>query len=207
MERFEQLPFEQLHFEQLQELWRNQESPPAGGPDAAALTREFHRYGRKRSLINLVKTALVLFQIVWMISRMHGNPLALTGAIWIAVAEIVFLILDWRRQMAIAGMNFTEPSLGFVAHAMARLRDDRPRFRRQWAVLVCSAAGGINLIHLGVLQGSVSYRIGEQLADTALAVVVWRLGLWIREKRDQAERRPLIAQLTAMERALKEGVA
>ncbi|HXB72830.1 MAG TPA: hypothetical protein VNY05_31630 [Candidatus Acidoferrales bacterium] len=210
MERFEQLPFEPLPFEQLQELWRNQPPPLARVPDAAALTREFHRYGRKRSLINLVKAVVVLWQIVWMLSTLRGDPLALTGAIWIAVAEIVFLILDWRRQMAIAGMNFTEPSLGFVAHAMARLCEDRLRFRRQWALLVCSAAGGINLMNLGSLHGSVSHRIGEHLEGTAMALVAWRLGLWLREKRDRAERRPLIAQLTAMERALKalkEGAA
>jgi hypothetical protein len=205
MERSEQLPFEQL-----QELWRNQQPAPARVPDAAALTRELHRYGRKRSLIYLVKAVLLLLQIVWMIARLRGSPLAMAGAIWIAAAEIVFLILNWRRQMAIAGMNFTEPSLDFVAHAMAKLRGDRPRFRQQCAVLAFSAAGGINLIYLGILHGAVSQRIAEHLAGTAVALVAWRLGLWLREKRDAAERRPLIAQLTAMERALqalKEGIA
>jgi hypothetical protein len=76
------------------------------------------------------------------------------------------------------------------------LRGDRPRFHQQCAALAFRAAGGINLIYLG--------------ARTALALVAWRLGLWLREKRDAAERRPPIAQLTAMERALqalKEGVA
>jgi hypothetical protein len=203
MERFEQLPFEPPPFEQLQELWRNQPPPPARMPDAAAFTRELHRYARRRNLIYFVKAVVVLFQIVWMISRFRWSPPALTGAIWIAAAEIVFLILDWRRQMAIAGMNFTEPSLGFVAHAMARLREDRPLFRKQCAVLVFSVAGGINLIYLGVLHGTVSHRIGEHVEGTAIAVVAWRLSLWLREKRDRAERRPLIAQLTAMERALK----
>jgi hypothetical protein len=194
-------------FEELQELWQNQRQPAARVLDGGALTRELKRYGRKRNLINVVKAVLVAAQISWMIARPHGSPLALCGAVWIAAAEIVFLVLDWRRQMAIAGMNFLEPSLGFVDHAVARLREDRPLFRKQWAVLVFSVAGGINLINLGVLHGSVSSRIGEHLADTAMALVVWRLGLWLREKRDRAERRPLIAQLTAMERALKEGTA
>ena len=201
MARFEPLPFEEL-----QELWQNQRQPPACVPDGGALTGELKRYGRKRNLINIVKSGLVLCQIVWMLASFRASPLALTGAVWIAVAEIVFVVLDWRRQMAIASMNFTEPSLGFVAHAMARLRGDRPLFRKQWAVLVFSAAGGINLINLGVLHGSVSYRIGQHLEGTAVAIVAWRLGLWLREKRDQAERRPLIAQLTAMERAFKEGM-
>ena len=60
------------------------------------------------------------------------------------------------------------------------LRGDRPRFRRQCAVLAWHLAG---------------------------TVAAWRLGLWLREKRDRAERRPLLAQLTAMERAFKEGPA
>jgi len=40
-----------------------------------------------------------------------------------------------------------------------------------------------------------------------VALAAWRLGRWLREKRVEAERRPLIAQLTAMERSLKEGPA
>jgi hypothetical protein len=206
MTGFEELPFEQPRFRQLQELWRNQ-PPPAHVPDAAALTRELHRYGRKRSFIFLVKAVLAVFQIVWMIASLGGGPLALTGAIWIGGAEIAFLILDWRRQMAIANMNFTEPSLGFVAHATARLREDRLRFRKQFAVLVFSIAGAINLIYLENLHGTAGHRIAEHLEFTGTMLVAWRLGLWLREKRDRAERRPLIAQLTAMERALKEGPA
>ena len=114
------------------------------------------------------------------------------------------------QRNLIAGMNFTEPSLDFIAHAMARLRGDRPRFRKQCALLAFSAAGGINFIYLGILHGAVSHRIAEHLAGTAAALVAWRLGLWLREKRDAAERRPLLAQPTAIERALQalqEGVA
>ena len=190
-------------FEELQELWQNQRQPAARALDGGALTRELKRYGRKRNLINIVKAVLVGAQISWMFARLRSSPLALGGAVWIAAAEIVFLILDWRRQMAIACMNFLEPSLGFVAHAMARLREDRPLFRKQFAVLVFSVAGGINLIYLGILHGTAGYRIGEHLEGTAMTVVAWRLGAWLRDKRVEAERRPLIAQLTAMERALK----
>ena len=190
-------------FEELQELWQNQRQPAARALDGGALTRELKRYGRKRKLINIVKAVLVAAQISWMITRTHWSPLALGGAVWIAAAEIVFLILDWRRQMAIACMNFLEPSLGFVDHAVARLREDGRLFRKQCAVLVFSAAGGINLIYLGILHGSVTHRVAEHLAGTALVLVAWRVGAWLRDKRVEAERRPLIAQLTAMERALK----
>jgi hypothetical protein len=197
-------------FEELQELWQNQRQPAARVLDGGALTRELKRYGRKRNLINIVKAVLVAAQISWMIATLHGSPLALAGAVWIAAAEIVFIVLDWRRHMVIAGMNFPEPSLGFVDHAVARLREDWPLFRKQCAVLVFSVAGGINLIYLGILHGTAGHRIGEHLEGTAMALVAWRLSLWLREKRDRAERRPLIAQLTAMERALKalkEGTA
>ena len=194
-------------FEELQELWQNQEPPAAGVPDGAALTRELRRYGRNRNLINIVKAVLVAGQICYMIARMRGIPLAFAGAVWIAVAEIVFIVLDWRRQWAIAHLDFQVPSLGFVDHAVARLREDERLFRSQYAILVCSVAMGINVIYLGILSGSVAHRIMDHLEFTALALLAWRLGRWLREKRVEAERRPLIAQLTAMERSLKEGVA
>ena len=194
-------------FEELQQLWQNQRQPEARVPDGIALTRELKRYGRKRNLINIVKAVLVAIQISWIVARLRGSPLALGGAVWIGAAEIVFIVLDWRRQWAVAHLNFPEPSLGFVDHALARLREDARLFRRQFAILVISVVAGINLIDLGTVQGSVSRRIAGHLAGTAVALAAWRLGRWLREKRVEAERRPLIAQLTAMERSLKEGPA
>jgi len=193
-------------FEELQQLWQNQRQPATRVPDGAAVTRELKIYGRKRNLINIVKTVLVLAQICWMIALMRAIPLALAGALWIGAAEIAFIVLDWRRQWAIAHLNFLEPSLGFVEHAAARLREDGRLFRRQFALVILSVAAGINLIYLGTLRGSMAHRVTGHIEGTAMALAAWRLGVWLREKRVEAERRPLIAQLTAMERALKEGL-
>lgn len=192
-------------FEELQALWQKQQPPAARGPDGTALTRELHRYGRRRNLISVVKAVLVSGLVWWMIDRLHRRPLTLAGALWVSAAAVVFLILDWRRQYAIAHLNFTEPSLGFVRHAMAQLREDGELFRKQFQLLVLNAAIGINVIYLGTLGGSASHRIYTHLVGTAVALAAWRLGRWVREKRVEGERRPLLAQLTAMARAFEEG--
>ena len=193
-------------FEELQELWQNQPPPATRQPDGTALTRELERYGRKRNLINVVKTVLVLAQISWMIAQFRRTPLALAGALWIAAAEVVFIVLDWRRQWAIAHLNFLEPSLGFVERAVARLREDARLFRKQFSLVVLSIAAGMNLINLGTIHGSVAHRVAGHIESTAVAVLAWRLGAWLREKRVEVERRPLIAQLTALQRAFKDGL-
>jgi hypothetical protein len=193
-------------FEELQELWQNQQPPAAHVPDGTALARELQRYGRKRNLINIVKSVAVLAQIFWLIARLRGSPPALLGAVWISAAEVVFIVLDWRRQWAIANLNFPEPSLGFVKHATARLREDGRLFRKHFAIVIFNVAAGMNLISLGTLHGSLVHRVTGHIEDTAVVLVAWRVGIWLRAKRVEVERRPLIAQLRAMERAFKEGL-
>jgi hypothetical protein len=192
--------------EEFQELWQNQStallSPDTGR--AAELTAAFRRYGRRQNYINAGRLGVVFFQIIWMLLKGRRTPLSLCGLALVALGESVYLASDWRNQLGIARLNFTEPSLEFLRTTIQRLYDQRDPMRRHFWFLVVTLAGGINLLVLDKPHVTLPGRIAWHLTGCATPFAAYVIGLKIRGMRWRHECLPLIERLRAMERGLEE---
>jgi hypothetical protein len=193
-------------FEELQELWQSQATALAK-PDtarAAELTAAFRRYGRRQNYINMLRLGAILFQIVWMLLKARRMPLTLCGLALLVLGESVYLFSDWRNQLGIARLNFTEPSLAFLRTTIQRLYGQRDPMRQHFWFLVVTLAGGINLLVLDKEHLTQLERIAWQLTGCAAPFAAYVLGLKIRGMRWKYECLPLVERLRAIERALQE---
>jgi hypothetical protein len=193
-----------VRFEDLQDLWQHQQ-PPAGRTDTASLTRALSRYGRRQTWIFLAKLAAVVAVIGWQIAQSRGSFWALCGVALTAALAMVLLAVDWRNQRAISQLNFAEPSVEFVRNAMERLMEQREPFRKYYWPLMFFVVGAINLI-LGDLPDSITplRRLAWHVICSALPFAGYEVGRRVRIRRFEAECRPLVDRLTALEHALEE---
>jgi hypothetical protein len=193
--------------EDLQKLWQSQAA--LAEPDASAraveITDAFRRYGRRQNYINVVRLAAVLFQIGWVLIKARRIPLTLCGLALLVLGESVYLFSDWRNQLGIARLNFTEPSLEFVRTTVRRLLDQRDPMRPHFWFLAVTLTGGMNLLFLaGDGRLTLLERIACHLTACAMPFAAYVLGLQIRGKRWRYECLPLVERLRAIERALEE---
>jgi len=193
-------------FEELQDLWQSQPAALAelDAHRAAELTEAFRRYGRRQNYINSVRLGLLLFLNVWVLKAPQG-PLTVIGLSLMALGLSIYLFTDWRNQLGIARLNFTEPSLEFVRSTLKRLFDQRDPMRPHFWLLVATLAGGMNLLvlardpRLAPLE-----RVAHHLSACAAPFAAYVLALKIRGKRWRYECLPLVERLRAIERALEE---
>jgi hypothetical protein len=194
-------------FEELKELWQSQPVALAE-PDAqraAELTAAFRRYGRRQNYINSVRLGSLLVMIVWVL-KANRTPLILSGLSLIVLGVSVYLFSDWRNQLGIARLNFTEPSLEFVRTTLKRLFGQRDPMRPHFWFLVVTLAGGMNLLVLANdARLAPLERVAQHLSACAAPFAMYVLGLRIRGKRWRYECLPLVERLRAIERALEEG--
>jgi hypothetical protein len=194
-------------FEELQELWQSQPTAAAEpAARAAELTEAFRRYGRRQNYFNVVRLGAVLLQIVlWVRVREPRTLLTLCGMAVLVLGELVFLFSDWRNQLGIARLKFTEPSIAFVRNTIQRLYGQRNPFRQCGWFLGLTVAGGLNLLVLAKDQQLAPLeRIAYHLSACAAPCAMFVLGLRIRGKRWRHDCLPLVERLRAIERALEE---
>jgi hypothetical protein len=194
--------------EELQKLWQSQTVALADADTARAadLTAAFRRYGRRQNHFNVLRLGVVVLQIIlW---RQAGGPRSLLtwcGMGVLVLGELVFLFSDWRNQLGIARLNFTEPSLEFVRTTIQRLHEQRNPIRRYGWFLGVILAAGLNLLvlakdqHLAPLE-----RIASHLSASATPFAMYVVGLRIRGMRWNNECLPLVERLRVIERALQE---
>jgi len=194
--------------EDLQKLWQGQPTAlaePNETARAAELTEAFRRYGRRLNYFNMVRLGAVLVQIAAVLHKAYGNPLTFCGLVLLVMGESVYLFSDWRNQLGIARLNFTEPSLDFVRNTIQRLYAQRDPMRQHFWMLVVTLAGGLNLLFLAKDHGlTLSQRIGSHLTATAAPFALYVFGLKARGKRWNYECLPLVERLREIERALQE---
>src|SRR3954470_23415788 len=116
------------HFDELQTLWQTQPSPATPAFDPAALAGAFRRFGRRQNIINLAKSALVVWAIDRCYIAYHDRPLMALTSGGLLLFAVVALIAEWRIQRSIARLNFTAPSNDFVRAAIVQLQGQRNPF-------------------------------------------------------------------------------
>ena len=184
-------------FEELQQLWQQQ--PPRALParDASALRSAFRRYGRRNDLINIGKVLVLAFQLVFLVTQLRHRPMALFGACLADFSAVLFMLSDWRKQRAIARLNFADSSVDFVRTAIARLHEQRNPFRvREFYIAMGGFWVGCNLMFVNLWSHMTLSRVLVALAfSTATPFAAYFFGRWVRGKRFHNECRPLIDRL------------
>jgi hypothetical protein len=185
-------------FEKLQELWQGQAGPAVSAADTLRLTRSLRDYGRRQNYINTAKALLVAAMMVWWLGRAHVPARAIAGFGLIGLAAAAVVIRDWRTQRAIARLDFSAPSLGFVQAAIHRLMQQRDPCRRIYWPFMASLVAGMNLAL------APTHRWWLRAVASGLPFAAFELGMWVRRRRFDLECRPLLDQLAAMRSALEE---
>jgi hypothetical protein len=185
-------------FEELQELWQQQAEEPVSKHDAESLATGLRRFGRRQDFINLGKTALIVIQLVLVVSKLRHDPLRLFGAMLVDCSAIYFLVWEWRRQRAVARLNFAARSVDFLRTAIGRLEALRNPFRgREFYILM----GGF------WLGGNIMLRGGNWIARgllTALPFAIYYPSVALRAKRWNHEAGPIVARLKELVEAAEE---
>jgi hypothetical protein len=184
-------------FEKLQELWQAQAAPPVRVEDTLHVTRSLREYGRRQSVINTVKTLIVMAILTWSATRFPATPRPIVGFALIGLASLSLIVRDWRTQRDIARSDFSAPSLRFIEERIARLKEQRDPYRRYYWAVMAAVVMGMNL-------ADESHRWWVRLPFSALPFLGFEAGMWVRRKRFEAECLPLIEKLSAMRRSFEE---
>jgi hypothetical protein len=184
-------------FDELQQLWQQQPERGLTHRAAADLTTAFRRYGRRNDWIGAAKILIIAVQLCFLVSVFRDRPVTLFGACLMDFSALYFMLCDWRKQRAIARMNFATSSVDFIRGAIARLNEQRNPFRtREFRIAVTGLYTGIAIMLAGRSSKMIFPR-GLLLVVTLFLMpfVGFAFGRWIRAKRFNAECRPLIERL------------
>src|SRR5579862_4178343 len=103
-------------FEELQELWQSQPQPepPVLAAQSRGMAAALRRFRRRQSVINGFKLVMMTLMTWFLLSRPGLSVLTVLGEGLLVVGFITAIVNDWRIQSAIARLDFTSPSVGFV---------------------------------------------------------------------------------------------
>ncbi len=197
-------------FEELQELWQSQlqSEPPAVAAESRGLPAALRRFRRRQYVVNGIKSVVIVWVAWFLLSRLGVSILSVLGLGLLLAGMINPMVTDWRTQSAIARLDFTRPSVGFLDATLERLRDPNDPnapFRRAGWMGVAMIAAGANLIFAGSwATGTLGSRIASHTAVTLVPFAAFTFGLKIRAKRYAMEYKPLVERLTAIRAALED---
>jgi hypothetical protein len=192
-------------FEELQELWQNQPQtqPPAVAAESRGMAAALRRFRRRQHVVNGIKLVAIV-SITWCFhSRLGVSVLTLLGEGLFLAGMITAIITDWRIQSAVARLDFTRPSVGFVDATLERLRDPNAPFRRTGWLAIMVVAAGTNLMFVGP-PATLPSRIVSHTAATLVLFAAFAFVLKVRAKRYAMDYKTLVERLAAMKAALEE---
>jgi hypothetical protein len=196
-----------VRFEELQQLWQSQPQPaaPAVAAESRDMAAALRRFRRRQYVINGIKLIGIVWVTWFCLSRPGVSVLTVLGQGLILAGMTNAMVTDWRIQSAIARLDFTRPSVGFVDASLERLRDPNAPFRRTGWLGIAMAAAGMNLMFMGQWATETLHsRIASHAAVTLLPFAAFAFGLKARAKRYAMEYKPLVERLAAMKAALEE---
>ena len=170
--------------------------------ESRGIAAALRRFRRRQYVINGIKLAgdrlvglVLLVALGVSVPTVLGLGLVLTGI-------ISAMVTDWRIQSAIARLDFTRPSVGFLNATLERLRDPNAPFRQNGWLGIALVAAGINLMFAGPwATETLPSRIASHTAVTLFPFAAFAFGLKVRAKRYAMEYKPLMERLEAMKAA------
>jgi hypothetical protein len=193
-------------FDDLQHLWQGQTVAVAERVNAASLTGDFRRFGRRQDLINGGKCVVVAVQVYLTVSRLHSHPVEMFGALLAGFSALYFLLREWRNQRAVAGLDFAAPSADFVRSAIARLNALRNPFQgREFYIMMGGFWLGCTTMIVARWPRLPLWQIVLWHAGlTLLPFAAYRPAVYLRGKRWNLECRPLVERLTGLLESIEE---
>lgn len=194
-------------FEELQQLWQNQPQPepPAVAAESRGMAAALRRFRRRQYFINAGKLVLLFSLMCVFLSRLGISVLTVLGQSLFLAGMIAAIVTDWRIQSAVARLDFTRPSVGFVDSTLERLRDPNAPFRRTGWMVITLVTVGINLMFASQsTPKSLPSRIVSHAAATLILFATFALALQFRAKRYALDYKPLVERLAAIKDALAE---
>jgi hypothetical protein len=191
-----------VQFDELQKLWQSQR-PAAPDPRILADTLRRFRIGQDR--IYAFKLVAVVGWFSFGVYHARHDLTLLGGLVLVVATALAVLFLDWRNRRAIARLDFTQPSLGFVRAAIIRLNLQREPYGKAFWLLLFVVGAVLNAILLEVLHSQpFRHRILPHVLACAYPFLCYRLARWIRRHRFESECRPVLERLIVLERSLEE---
>jgi hypothetical protein len=202
-----------IRFEELQQLWQSQPQPepPAVAAESRGMAAALRRFRRRQYAFNGIKLAVIVWLAGFLLSRLGFSVLTVLGLGLLMAGMINPMVTDWRIQSAIARLDFTRPSVGFLDATLERLRDPNdpkaPFWRAGWMGIAMIAAGANLIFAAPWATETLSSRIASHTAITVVPFAAFAFGLKVRAKRYAMEYKPLVERLAAMKAALEERVS
>ena len=196
-----------IRFEELQQLWQNQPQPepPAVAAESRGMAAALRRFRRRQYVINGIKLVVIVWLPWFFLSRLGVSVLTVFGLGLVLTGMINAMAADWRIQSAIAGLDFTRPSVGFLDATLERLRDPNAPFRRAgWLGIALVAAGANLMFAVPWATETLPFRIASHTAVTLFPFAAFAFGLKVRAKRYALEYKPLVERLAAIKATLEE---
>jgi hypothetical protein len=196
-----------VRFEELQELWQNQSEPerPAVAAESRGIAAALRRFRRRQYIINSFKLTAVVCMTWFLLARPGVSVLTVLGLGLFLAGMISAMLADWRIQSAIARLDFTRPSLGFIDGTLEGLRDPNAPFKRSgWMSMAFVAAGANLMFAASWATANLPSRMASHTVVTLVPFAAMFVGLKVRAKRYAMEYKPLVERLAAMKAALEE---
>ena len=200
-----------VRFEELQQLWQSQPEPEP--PDLAAESRGMaaaqRRFKHRQYVFNGLKLAIIILLGWFLLSRLGVSVLTILGVALLLAGMINPMVSDWRSQSAVARLDFTRPSAGFVDATLKRLRDPNdpndPFFRAGWMGIAMIATGANLIFTVPWATKTLLFRIASHTAITLVPFAAFTFGLKVRARRYAIDYKQLVERLASMKAALEEG--
>lgn len=196
-----------VRFEELQQLWQNQPQPepPAVVAESRGMAAVLRRFRLRQYVTNGIKSVVIACLCWFCLSRPGVSLITVLGQGLILAGMISAMITDWRIQSAIARLDFTRPSVGFVNATLERLRDPNAPFRRTGWLSIALVAAGMNLMFAGSSATEAhSFHIASHAAFTLFLFAAFAFGLKVRARRYAREYKPLVERLAAIKAAIED---
>ena len=197
-------------FEELQQLWQSQPQPepPVVAAESRGMAATLRRFRRRQYVFNGFKLMVVVWLGWFLLSRLGISVLSVMGVGLLLAGMINPMVSDWRSQSAIARLDFTRPSVGFLEATLERLRDpndpNAPFHKAGWMGIAMIATGA-NLMFAGPwAPETLRLRIAYHTVITVVPFAAFTFGLKVRAKRYAMEYKPMVERLAAMKAALED---
>jgi hypothetical protein len=194
-----------MPFEELQQLWQDQPQPEPQSvvAESRGMAATLRRFRRRQYVFSGIKLAVIVWLAAFLLWRLGVSVLTVLGVGLVLAGMINPIVSDWRSQSAIARLDFTRPSVGFLDATLERLRDPNAPFRRAGWMGIAMVAAGANLMFEATLATeTLPSRIASHAAFTLLPFAAFAFGLKVRATRYALEYKPLMERLDEHRAAL-----
>lgn len=192
---------------ELQDIWQSHD--PGKNIDADSgkfMSSILNKIKQTERLVfrkNMAKTIAIIFlsvSFIWLFYTLGvGSVVSWLGIGTILGSTAIMMILYWRIQFKSSNLNHNLPQKEFIKDAISQMRRQKILFVRLFRWFVFFMIVGINLLYIDLLADlEIMQRLIFHFAITLFLIVIFLMGLKIRERKFNKEFQPLIDELESI---------